>query len=190
MSNKTLNSPIERFTRKLFSKVIERLAVVVCEKNLSFSQVAALHTIDREGSVNINDISARLNLSMSATSRMIDELVKKDLIDRKEDQENRRAKILTLSSSGRKFMDTLSLERVKIIELSANSIVGKVPKTFLKIFGKKLFKDDKKKETRGPLKFSIKVQKWAGWVPMSRSGLDVIKVIPLIYSFIKLVWDG
>lgn len=126
MSNRIINSPIERFTRILFSKVIQRLAVVVSEEHLSFSQVAALHIIDREGIVNVNDISTSLNLSMSATSRMIDELVKKDLIERKEDQENRRAKTLSLTNSGKKFMDTLSIERVKIIEESAQALTDKV----------------------------------------------------------------
>ncbi len=140
MSNKIINTPIERFTRILFSKVIERLAVVVNEENLSFSQVAALHIIDREKTVNINDISSKLNLSMSATSRMIDELVKKELIQRKEDQDNRRAKIISLTSSGEKFMNNLSIERVKIIELSANSIADKIPLKILKIVSGIFFK--------------------------------------------------
>jgi DNA-binding MarR family transcriptional regulator len=78
MGGKVIDSPVERFTRELFSKVIERLAVVVGEESLSFSQVAALHIIDRESNINIHDISTRLNLSMSATSRMLDELVKKE----------------------------------------------------------------------------------------------------------------
>jgi len=129
MSKKILNSPFERFTRILFSKVIERLAVVVSEENLSFSQVAALHIIDRENSVNINDISIKLNLSMSATSRLINELVKKDFIERNEDQENRRSKILSLTSKGKRFMDTLSIERVKIMEESSSSIM-KLKKRF------------------------------------------------------------
>lgn len=141
MSNRIINSPIERFTRILFSKVIQRLAVVVSEENLSFSQVAALHIIDREGVVNVNDISTSLNLSMSATSRMIDELVKKDLIERKEDQENRRAKTLSLTTSGKKFMDTLSIERVKIIEESAQTLADKVPLKILKIVSSKIFKN-------------------------------------------------
>ena len=141
MSNRIINSPIERFTRILFSKVIQRLAVVVSEENLSFSQVAALHIIDREGVVNVNDISTSLNLSMSATSRMIDELVKKDLIERKEDQENRRAKTLSLTTSGKKFMDTLSIERVKIIEESAQALADKVPLKILKIVSSKIFKN-------------------------------------------------
>jgi len=129
MNKKILNSPFERFTRILFSKVIERLAVVVSEENLSFSQVAALHIIDRESSVNINDISIKLNLSMSATSRLINELVKKDFIERNEDQENRRSKILSLTSKGKRFMDTLSIERVKIMEESSSSIM-KLKKRF------------------------------------------------------------
>lgn len=142
MSNRIINSPIERFTRILFSKVIQRLAVVVSEEHLSFSQVAALHIIDREGVVNVNDISTSLNLSMSATSRMIDELVKKDLIERKEDQENRRAKALSLTTSGKKFMDTLSIERVKIIEESAQALADKVPLKILKIVSSKIFKNN------------------------------------------------
>lgn len=142
MSNKIINSPIERFTRILFSKVIQRLAVVTSEEHLSFSQVAALHIVDREGIVNVNDISTRLNLSMSATSRMIDELVKKDLIERKEDQENRRAKTLSLTPSGKKFMDTLSIERVKIIEESAQALTDKVPLKILKIVSSKIFKNN------------------------------------------------
>ncbi len=143
MCNKIINSPIERFTRILFSKVIERLAVVVSEEHLSFSQVAALHIIDRDKTVNVNDISNKLNLSMSATSRMIDELVKKELIQRKEDQDNRRAKIISLTPSGETFMNNLSVERVKIIELSASTISDKIPLKILKIISGKLFKNNK-----------------------------------------------
>lgn len=142
MSNGVINSPIERFTRILFSKVIQRLAVVASEEHLSFSQVAALHTIDRESIVNVNAISKSLNLSMSATSRMIDELVKKDLIERKEDQENRRSKTLSLTPSGKKFMDILSIERVKIIEESAQVLTDKVPLKILKIVSSKIFKNN------------------------------------------------
>ena len=143
MRNKIINSPIERFTRILFSKVIERLAVVVSEEHLSFSQVAALHIIDRDKTVNVNDISNKLNLSMSATSRMIDELVKKELIQRKEDQDNRRAKIISLTPAGETFMNNLSVERVKIIELSASTIADKIPLKILKIISGKLFKNNK-----------------------------------------------
>ncbi len=79
---------------------------------------------------------------MSATSRMIDELVKKELIQRKEDQDNRRAKIISLTPSGETFMNNLSVERVKIIELSASTIADKIPLKILKIISGKLFKNN------------------------------------------------
>ena len=126
MSNLILHSPIEKFTRMMFGRVIERLAVVMCEENLSFSQVAALHIIDQVESISIQDISTRLNLSLSATSRLIDDLVRTDFIDRVEDQENRRSKILTLTPHGKSFLDKLSVERVKMIRSTAESLPKKI----------------------------------------------------------------
>lgn len=126
MSNIILSSPIEKFTRMMFSRVIERLAVVISEEDLSFSQVAALHIIDQIESISIQDISTRLNLSLSATSRLIDDLVRMDYIDRVEDQENRRSKILTLTQNGQRFLDKLSVERVKMIRSTAESLPQKL----------------------------------------------------------------
>lgn len=122
MSNKILNTTVEKFTRMMFSRVIERLAVVISEEHLSFSQVAAIHIIDREKSISIHDIATRLNLSLSATSRLINDLVKTDFVDRQADQENRRTKILTLTSHGKNFLDHMSIERVKIIKNTAKNI--------------------------------------------------------------------
>lgn len=126
MSNSILQSPIERFTRMMFSRVIERLALIISEENLSFSQVAALHIIDQAQSISIQEISQRLNLSVSATSRLIDDLVKTDYINRAEDQENRRSKILTLTPRGQDFLDQLSVERVKMIRSTAASLPKKI----------------------------------------------------------------
>lgn len=126
MSNPILHSPIERFTRMMFSRVIERLALVISEENLSFSQVAALHIIDQAQSISIQEISARLNLSLSATSRLVDDLVKTNFINRAEDQENRRSKILTLTPHGQSFLDKLSVERVKMIRSTADTLPQKL----------------------------------------------------------------
>ena len=43
-------------------------------------------------------------------------------------------------------MDSLSVERVKIIEQTANSITGKVPLKILKIISSKLFGANKEKK--------------------------------------------
>jgi len=122
MRKSTLNSPLEAFTRMMFSRVIERLAVVMSEENLSFSQVSALHIIDQSQEISIQELSQRLNLSLSATSRLIDELVKADFLNRIEDPANRRSKIVTLTKFGNDFLTKLSLERVRIIKTTASSL--------------------------------------------------------------------
>lgn len=116
MGKGILNSPIEKFTRMMFSRVIERLAQVMAQENLSFSQVAALHIIDQNKDITIQEIANRLNLSLSATSRLIDDLVSISLIKREEDASNRRSKILNLTKQGYIFLDKISVERVKIIQ--------------------------------------------------------------------------
>lgn len=110
----------------MFSRVIERLALVISEENLSFSQVAALHILDQAKSISIQDISLRLNLSLSATSRLVDDLVKTEFIERVEDQQNRRSKILTLTPHGQVFLDKLSEERVRMIRSTAESLPQKL----------------------------------------------------------------
>ncbi len=137
MSKTILNSAIEKFTRMMFGSVIERLAVVMSQEHLSFSQVAALHIIDQMQSISIQEISIRLNLSLSATSRLVDDLVKTDYIDRIEDQENRRAKIITLTLHGQNFLDKLSIERVKIIKSTAESLPKKISSKFLSAINSK-----------------------------------------------------
>lgn len=125
MRKKTINSPLEKFSRMMFSKVIERLAVILSENPLGFSQVAALHIIDTERTISIQDLSFRLNLSLSATSRLVNDLVQQDLLIRSEYERNRRTKLITLTSRGENFLDQLSLERVKIIK----EITKELPKT-------------------------------------------------------------
>ncbi|MFP5459741.1 MAG: MarR family transcriptional regulator [Bacteriovoracia bacterium] len=128
MSKNLLNSPLERFTRMMFSRVIERLAVIMAEQELSFSQVAALHIVDQADHISIQDLALRLNLSLSATSRLVDDLVQRKQLDRIEDQDNRRTKLLSLTTDGREFLNQLSLERVKIIKTA--------PRSFFETLGK------------------------------------------------------
>ncbi len=135
MSKNILNSPIEVFTRMMFSRVIERLAVVISEEDLSFSQVAALHIIDQSQEITIQDLSQRLNLSLSATSRLIDDLVKTDFLDRIEDPTNRRSKIVTLTKFGKDFLNKLSIERVKIVTTTATSLPSKISTKILSALG-------------------------------------------------------
>jgi len=115
----------------MFSRVIERLAVVISEEDFSFSQVAALHIIDQTQEISIQGLAVRLNLSLSATSRLIDDLVKTDFLDRIEDPANRRSKIVTLTKLGKDFLNKLSIERVKIVRTTASSLPSTISNKIL-----------------------------------------------------------
>ncbi len=98
-----LGGPVERFTRMMFTRIIAALARTLRDEALSIAQVAALHLIDQAGALRVSVLADELTLSASATSRLVEGLVQRDLVARDEDPDDRRAKILTLTPAGRRF---------------------------------------------------------------------------------------
>ncbi|WP_437796034.1 MarR family winged helix-turn-helix transcriptional regulator [Sorangium sp. So ce693] len=119
---KILGSPLERFTRMMFSRIIAGLARALHEEDFSVAQVAALHLVDQEGPVRVTALATSLGLSASAGSRLVDGLVQRGLLARQEDPEDRRAKTLALTPLGRRFVDQASVERVRVIMETARSL--------------------------------------------------------------------
>lgn len=64
----------------------------------------------------INELAARLQLSVAATGRNVDQLVKQGLVDRQEDDRDRRIKRLSLTAEGRQQVArVLDLKRASMI---------------------------------------------------------------------------
>lgn len=74
------------------------------ELDLSFSQARTLfclaHNCDE---MPIHSIADRLNLSDAAAGRNVDQLVKLDLVERRESPDDRRVKLISLSPGGQKI---------------------------------------------------------------------------------------
>lgn len=117
-----LGGPVERFTRAMFTRIIAALARTLRDEALSIAQVAALHLIDQAGALRVSVLADELTLSASATSRLVDGLVQRDLVAREEDPEDRRAKLLTLTPAGRRFIDTISEGRLATIAGAAEAL--------------------------------------------------------------------
>ncbi|WP_437527271.1 MarR family transcriptional regulator [Sorangium sp. So ce726] len=128
---KVLGSPLERFTRMMFSRIIAGLARALHEEDFSVAQVAALHLIDQEGPVRVTALATSLGLSASAGSRLVDGLVQRGLLARQEDPEDRRAKTLALTPLGRRFVDQASAERVRVIMETARSLPPEISAAIL-----------------------------------------------------------
>ncbi|MNL23009.1 MarR family protein [compost metagenome] len=123
-----LNSPIEIFTRNMFTEIIQKLSAFLAQGDFSLSEIAALHVIDKADGLSLGAIAERLNLSKSATSRLIAGLEDKKLLLRKTDSEDSRAIVITCSKVGRKFLDEMSIERA----IAAKQVIRELPSAISK----------------------------------------------------------
>ncbi|WP_437991030.1 MarR family winged helix-turn-helix transcriptional regulator [Sorangium sp. So ce145] len=128
---KVLGSPLERFTRMMFSRIIAGLARTLHEEDFSVAQVAALHLVDHGGPMRVTVLATSLGLSASAGSRLAEGLVQRGLLARQEDPEDRRAKTLALTPLGRRFVDRASVERVRVIMETAESLPREISAAML-----------------------------------------------------------
>lgn len=85
--------------------LLDRLAAdTLSEKiGLTFSQFRILMVLKRHGEFSQKKIATFHGLTEAAISRQIDILLKKGLLERSENKENRREHILKLTSQGRQF---------------------------------------------------------------------------------------
>lgn len=78
---------------------------------LSMQQVSILMQLHRQGSFGMSQISERFEISNAAASQLVEKLVQNKYIERAEDPNDRRAKVLQLTSKGRELIDTGVAER-------------------------------------------------------------------------------
>lgn len=68
--------------------------------NLSMPRLVALFYLRYKGAATISALSEHLNLALGTTSQAIDQLVQADLVERREDANDRRHKLVTLTAAG------------------------------------------------------------------------------------------
>jgi DNA-binding MarR family transcriptional regulator len=89
----------------------------ISELDLSLTQLKALAILDeRVETVSVKELAERLGLSLAATSRSVDGLVKRKLVERVEDPLDRRVRRVGLSNRGRRIVERLVAIRVAALE--------------------------------------------------------------------------
>jgi DNA-binding MarR family transcriptional regulator len=85
---------------------------VVEELDLSMTQLKLLHVLDNaEGELTPSELAKRLGLSPAATGRAVDALTRQGIVSRREDEEDRRVKRLSLTPTGREAVDRITTAR-------------------------------------------------------------------------------
>jgi DNA-binding MarR family transcriptional regulator len=67
-------------------------------------QMATLYLLDAGTTPTVGELADQLGRSMSVTSRLVDQMVKRGWVDRAEDRDDRRAKRLGITAVGRTFL--------------------------------------------------------------------------------------
>jgi DNA-binding MarR family transcriptional regulator len=88
----------------------------MADVDLSFTQVKMILLLEDRGELSVKDVATALNLSLPAASRAIDGLAQRGLVDRRECERDRRAKIVSLRPGGRQIGEAMIARRQETYE--------------------------------------------------------------------------
>ncbi len=97
--------------RALWRELVIGFASQLGALRLGFTQLAALYVLADSGKMTIADLADILNRSPSATSRLIDGLVRRRLVERRVEAEDRRQRTLELTQRGRAVLRVVDRAR-------------------------------------------------------------------------------
>ena len=112
--------------RKLIEKIIEniyaikhKIAVEIhfffAETQITHSQWLVLHLVKKNKIINIKDLANLLNITSSATTQIVDGLVKKELLVRRRNPDDRRTLKIELSEKSKNQFDLIKNKSFKTL---------------------------------------------------------------------------
>jgi DNA-binding MarR family transcriptional regulator len=85
----------------------------MADHEISVAQLATLMLLDAEGGSTVSDLAHDLGRSLSATSRLIDQLVRRGIVSRHEDARDRRVKRIALAPLGQELIGRVQRKRAE-----------------------------------------------------------------------------
>ena len=105
------SDPVERLTvcmqqlhRLVSDRIMGTLQSSLQGEDVSFTQMTAMYKVRAFAPISVTLLAEQLGVSLPATSQLIQELVHRELMERRENPENRREKLLALSEKGQQFL--------------------------------------------------------------------------------------
>lgn len=99
--------------RALWRELVIGFSAQLHELGLGFTQLAALYAIGGVQTLTIADLAEQIGRSHSATSRLVDGLVRRRLVRRAEEVADRRQRTLELSAEGRALLAQIDHARAE-----------------------------------------------------------------------------
>ncbi|MDQ2887262.1 MAG: MarR family winged helix-turn-helix transcriptional regulator [Chloroflexota bacterium] len=105
---------LKEFRRLTFREFIYSIMHAFEDFDYSLPQVASLLLLDEDGEKTIKQVAEWLGHSVSTTSRLLDHLVVRGMITRREDERDRRMKRVALTAQGRALIATVEQQRANV----------------------------------------------------------------------------
>ena len=99
--------------RAIWRDLVIGFAAQLGELGLGFTQLAALYALADSGTMTVADLADALGRSPSATSRLVDGLVGRQLLERNQDSEDRRQRTLVLTGRGQALLGIVDRARAE-----------------------------------------------------------------------------
>ena len=97
--------------RALWRELVVGFASQLSELRLGFTQLAALYVLAEGSTTTIGELAEALGRSPSATSRLVDGLVRRRLVERREEPEDRRQRSISLTLRGQAILRAVDRAR-------------------------------------------------------------------------------
>jgi DNA-binding MarR family transcriptional regulator len=123
VSSRKLAAELLELWHHLMRGSSEQMYALIAELDISITQMKSLHVLVDSGSeVSVKELSDRLGLSLPGASRMIDALLRRGWLERREDPDDRRMKRVRITDEGRKVLDRIESARLAGLEDYAASL--------------------------------------------------------------------
>jgi DNA-binding MarR family transcriptional regulator len=99
--------------KAIWRELVIGFAAQLGELNLGFTQLAALYALADSGTMTVADMADTLGRSPSATSRLVESLVQRQLVERQQDSEDRRQRTVSLTARGKAVMGRVDRARAE-----------------------------------------------------------------------------
>jgi DNA-binding MarR family transcriptional regulator len=113
MDAKTLGRSMLAVRQVMAREVMLSAVQALGQSDLTLLQFGCLMVLSDGAVRTVGEVSAALGRSMSATSRLLDQLVRRALISRAEDPQDRRSRHVTISAAGRRFLLSMMRRRAQ-----------------------------------------------------------------------------
>ena len=121
---KTTDDELERYTRELWNTIMHIIhnfrsgSVLKEDIELSLPQSLMLLELNQAGTLNMKELSQRLQINQGVATRMVDRLLEKEMVERERDKVDRRVVLVWTSRKGKRIAEEMEgVNKMKIMEL-------------------------------------------------------------------------